>query len=173
MRQRRATSGGIISTRPAVSRHQARWLHTKPTDRLEGERMAVDGLSYDARHGVVVCRQCRTCLSPDGPRQWRRHLRREPHRLKDERLARAVGLLSTYELRTRDELRRRRPDRRVPCKRIEGLAIYGGYIYLCDPIKCDFTTRRLEMMEDHMPRHGRTAREYHGMGAVLWRSCTL
>ena len=135
--------------------------------------MAVDELSYDARHGVVVCRQCRTCLSPDGPRQWRRHLRREPHGLKDERLARAVGLLSTYELRTRDELRRRRPDRRVPCERIEGLATYGGYICLCDPTKCDFATRRLEMMEDHMPRHGRTAREHHGMGAVLWRSCTL
>ena len=65
--------------------------------------MAVDELSYDARHGVVVCRQCRTCLSPDGPRQWRRHLRREPHGLKDERLARAVrSSLSTYTYIDRD-----------------------------------------------------------------------
>lgn len=136
-------------------------------------KMALDDFVFDKEHGVVTCRQCETCIVPDGPTKWRYHLRRERHRMRGKNLRAAIDLLSTYELRGKDELRRCRPDRRVPCKRINGLAVYKGYICLCDSKTCDFVTRRLQAMHDHVPRHGRTASEHGADGTRLWKSCTL
>ncbi|EAQ91762.1 hypothetical protein CHGG_03697 [Chaetomium globosum CBS 148.51] len=135
--------------------------------------MAVGELIYNAEHRVVVCRPCGTCLVPDGQQgRWENHLRKEPHRLKGDRLKRMLDVLSKYELRGRDELKRQRPSRRRPCEKIAGLASYGGYLCACDVENCDFATTRLSLMHDHMPRHGRTASQHTGEGP-LWRSCTL
>ncbi len=135
--------------------------------------MALDDFTFDGDHGVVVCRECATCIVPDGPHKWKHHLRREPHRMGGKRLLKTIDLISSYELRGRDELRRRRPDRRAPCKRIPRLATYRGYICLCDTQTCDFVTRRPEAMYGHMPRHGKTASQHDPDGRRLWGSCVL
>ncbi|KAG9249471.1 uncharacterized protein F5Z01DRAFT_631666, partial [Emericellopsis atlantica] len=49
-------------------------------------------------------------------------------------------------------------------------------ICLCDSRQCDFVTRRLETMRDHMPRHRRTASEHYTREetvAPLWAPCVL
>lgn len=89
-----------------------------------------------------------------------------------EQLRRTIELLSTYDLRGAEELRQRRPHRRRPCEIIDGLTEYGGFICMCDVKRCDFITTRLELMHDHMPRHGRTASQ-NREGSPLWEACRL
>lgn len=134
--------------------------------------MGVDDFAYNAEHRVVVCQRCGTCLMPGGPKQWKYHLRRRPHGMRGERLRRVIELLSTYDLREKEELRRWRPGRRTPCERIIGLSVYAGYLCKCDSEKCDFATRRLATMHDHMPSHGRTASQ-HNEESPLWEACSL
>ena len=121
---------------------------------------------------MIICQPCGTCLPPDGPKQWVRHLRREPHRLQGKRLQQMVDVLSGYELRGREELRQRRPHRRTPCRKIKYLTSYAGYICLCSIADCDFATTRLEAMHGHMPRPGKTGSQ-NSKDAPLWAGCTL
>lgn len=99
--------------------------------------------------------------------QWKHHLQREPHRLRDKRLQTTIDLLSTFDLRAKAELKQRRPDRRVLQKRIEGLELYRGYIYVYASKECDFAITRLRAMHNHMPKHGRTASQHqHGIALL-------
>ncbi|KAL7916966.1 hypothetical protein ACQKWADRAFT_327468 [Trichoderma austrokoningii] len=93
--------------------------------------------------------------------------------MKGEELQKTVDLLSTYGLRGQDELQHRRPNRRSPCKKIDGLTEYAGYMCLCDGDNCDFVTRRLDTMHDHMPRHGKTASQHTEGSTPLWKACRL
>ena len=101
-----------------------------------------------------------------------RHLRRGPHRLQGKPLQQRVDMLSGYELRGRQELRQLRPRRRTPCRKIEGLTSYAGYICLCSIAECDFATIRLEAIHGHVPRHRKRASQ-HSKGEPLWAGCTL
>lgn len=78
--------------------------------------MGAPDFLYNAEHRVVVCRKCRTCLAPGGPKAWRDHLGRKPHWMKGDELRATIELLSTYDLRGKEELRKWRPNRRTPCE---------------------------------------------------------
>ncbi|KAG6046290.1 hypothetical protein E4U39_001461 [Claviceps sp. Clav50 group G5] len=148
--------------------------------------MGLEDFSYNAEHRVMVCLKCGTCLVPGRGepsseiilRPWMRHLRLKPHQLRGKELKAAVALLLSHDLRNRDELRRWKPDRRKPCRPIEGLSTFSGYICLCDKATCDFATRRLQRMMTHMAQHGRRPLEHRrtlecGSGQLLWQECTL
>jgi hypothetical protein len=117
--------------------------------------MGLDSFTYDPDHRVIVCRLCGTCLVPK-PTSWKRHLRAEPHRMRGDELRLSIEQLSSYSLRPVDELRLWRADRKRPYRSIEGLTIYEGYI-CCINAGCDYCTRRIEKMHDHMPAHGKRA----------------
>ncbi|KAG6205107.1 hypothetical protein E4U50_004837 [Claviceps purpurea] len=148
--------------------------------------MGLEDFSYNAEHRVMVCLKCGTCLVPGrgepssetSLRPWMSHLRSKPHRLRGKELKAAVALLLSHDLRDSDEVRRWRPDRRKPCRPIEGLSTFSGYICLCDKANCDFATRRLQLMVTHMAQHGRKPLEHRrtlecGSGQLLWQECTL
>ncbi|KAG5928076.1 hypothetical protein E4U60_007852, partial [Claviceps pazoutovae] len=150
--------------------------------------MGLEDFRYDAEHQVMVCLKCATCLVPGrgGPgtktRQnpWENHLRAPPHGLLKQELKTMLRLLSEHELRDAEELRRRMPDPRTPCRKIEGLATFTGYLCCCsvNEAPCTFVTRSLARMEDHMPRHGRKPGEHRrsvlrGEGERLWQACLL
>jgi hypothetical protein len=127
---------------------------------------------------VLVCRSCRTCLSPAGAARWKDHLYREPHRLAGAPLSKTIQLLTSMygdgELRSVDELRRHRPSRRSPCARVAGLDTSPGYLCLANVDGCDFATTRLVKMHDHMlPAYGVRAVEHDRQVRPLWRACTL
>ncbi|KAG6195332.1 hypothetical protein E4U50_000308, partial [Claviceps purpurea] len=150
--------------------------------------MGLEDFRYDAEHQVMVCLKCATCLVPGsgGPgtktRQnpWENHLRAAPHLLRKQELKTMLSLLSEHKLRDAEELRRRMPDPRTPCRKIEGLATFTGYLCCCNvnEAPCTFVTRSLARMEDHMPRHGRQPGEHkrsvlRGEGERLWQACLL
>ncbi|KAH7233831.1 uncharacterized protein BKA55DRAFT_742567 [Fusarium redolens] len=132
--------------------------------------MGLDSFTYDPDHRVVVCRPCGTCLIPR-PKSWKSHLRAKPHRMRGDELRLTIEQLSSYPLRPVDELRQWRVDRKRPCRPIEGLTVYEGYI-CCTDAECDYCTRRIEKMHDHMPAHGKRASQYTD-DRPLWRSCRL
>lgn len=134
--------------------------------------MGATDFVYNAEHRVVICRKCGTCLAPGGPKAWKDHLGRKPHWMKGDELRTTVELLSTYDLRGKEELRKWRPGRRTPCEPIEALAEHPGYICLCETETCDFVTTRLEAMHGHMPRHGVKASQ-HSQDRPLWEVCVL
>jgi hypothetical protein len=133
--------------------------------------MGLDSFHYNADHQVIVCRLCGTCLVPKQT-SWRSHLRAEPHRMKGDELRLTVERFLSYELRPVEALRQWRADRKRPCRPIEGLTIYEGYICTCTEVQCDYCTRRARKMYDHMPVHGRKASE-HTNAMPLWRACKL
>ncbi|KAK2684623.1 hypothetical protein QWA68_017018, partial [Fusarium oxysporum] len=133
--------------------------------------MGLDSFTYDPDHRVIVCRPCGTCLVPR-PTSWKSHLRAQPHRMRGEELRLTIEQLSSYSLRPVDELRQWRVDRKRPCRPIEGLTVYEGYICCTDDAECDYCTRRIEKMHDHMPAHGKRASQYTD-DRPLWRSCRL
>lgn len=83
---------------------------------VKNKRIALDDFVFNEEHGMVIYRQCKTCIMPDSPIKQRYHLRREPYRIREKRLRAAVDLLSAYSLRQKDELRQHQQDRRIPCK---------------------------------------------------------
>ncbi|KAG6055967.1 hypothetical protein E4U32_005979 [Claviceps aff. humidiphila group G2b] len=150
--------------------------------------MGLEGFRYDAEHQVMVCLWCATCLVPGrgGPgtktRQnpWESHLRAPPHRLQKQELKTMLALLSECELRDAEELRRRMPDPRTPCRKIKGLATFTGYLCRCNvnEAPCTFVTRSLAGMKNHVPQHGRKAGEHkrsvlRGKVERLWQECLL
>ena len=129
-------------------------------------------ITYNSLHKVAICRRCKTCIVPDGPKQWAYHLRAEPHRMKGAVLEAQIQLLLTLELRGREELTRGRPSRREACKPVDGLERIAGYLCKADEANCDYATARLNKMRDHMPAHSRKAMD-HTNKAPLWQACTL
>jgi hypothetical protein len=79
--------------------------------------------SYNSTHRVVVCRICKSCVIP-GRRSQERHLRAKPHRLSGSVLKETVRLLSSYDLRTREELKEHQPGPDGECQLVEHLASY-------------------------------------------------
>ena len=131
--------------------------------------MGLDSFAYNPDHRVIVCRPCGTCLVPKIT-SWKSHLRAGPHRMRGDELGLTVDRLSTYDLRPVEELRQWRHDRKRPCRPLEGLTTYEGYI--CTDDRCDYCTRRVEKMHDHMPAHGKKASQ-HREDAPLWKACKL
>ncbi|KAG6121307.1 hypothetical protein E4U13_005035 [Claviceps humidiphila] len=148
--------------------------------------MGLEDFSYNAEHRVVVCLRCRTCLIPGKGepfsetrlKPWTAHLRSKPHQLRGQEKKAAMALFSSHNLRDSEELRLWRPDRRTPCRPIEGLRTFSGYLCLCDKANCDFATQRLQIMVAHIVTHGRRPLEHRrtlecGSGQLLWQECTL
>ncbi|KAI8653626.1 hypothetical protein NCS56_01317000 [Fusarium sp. Ph1] len=80
-----------------------------------------------------------------------------------------MQLLATYDPQPVDELKEqsaRNRDADPPCKPINGLAVLDGYRYTADG-RCDFHTKQLDRIENHMPVHGRKSLDR------LWRACRL
>ena len=75
--------------------------------------MGTDDFVYNAEHRVVVCEKFATCLAPDDPKNWKNHLGRKPHYMKNEKLRRIFELLSTYDLRGKEDLRKKKLDWRI------------------------------------------------------------
>ena len=128
--------------------------------------MGATDFVYNAEHRVVICRKCGTCLAPGGPKAWKDHLGRKPHWIKGDELRTTVELLSTYDLRGKEELRKWRPGRRTPYEPIKALAERRGYICLYETETYDFVTTRLEAIHGHIPRHGVKASQ-HSQGRPL------
>ncbi|WKT54183.1 Helicase superfamily 1/2, ATP-binding domain [Fusarium oxysporum f. sp. vasinfectum] len=64
------------------------------------------------------------------------------------------------------------PDESSRATRYAQSTSYGRYICCTDDAKCDYCTRRIEKMHDHMPAHGKRASQYTD-NRPLWRSCRL
>jgi hypothetical protein len=82
---------------------------------------------------------------------WKNHLGAKPHRMRGPELEATIQLLSSYDVRSIDELRQWKTDKTRPCGRIEGLAHFGGQY--CTHGNCSFSTRRLKKMFEHMRVH--------------------
>jgi hypothetical protein len=80
--------------------------------------------------------------------------------MKGDELKATIQLLSGYDVRSAEELRKSRPSRSKPCQPVQGLAILSGYRCVCNAGICDYSTCRLAKMHDHMPRHGKRASQH-------------
>ncbi|KAH6985290.1 hypothetical protein EDB80DRAFT_591247, partial [Ilyonectria destructans] len=58
----------------------------------------IDNFIYNAEYRVVVCQIYGIYLTPSGPKQWKSHLRRASHSMRDEELRKTIKLLLTYDL---------------------------------------------------------------------------
>jgi hypothetical protein len=125
--------------------------------------------SYNPVHQVVVCHVCKSCIIP-GCSSQERHLRAEPHRLSGEELKTTVQLLSSYNLRTVEELREHKPRIEDQCQVIEHLACYGGF-YCLQP-ECQYSTRHFREMRKHMPSIHQIKAAVHEK-AALWKEVKL
>jgi hypothetical protein len=144
-------------------------------DRDQDRAMEANGFTFNEEHRTLICQQCGTCLAPSGVDRWKAHLYREPHQLKGAILENVTKLLSLYagRIRPHDVLWQERPARRSPCRRIDGLEVYQGFICTCNEGSCDFVTRRLATVHKHMPTHGMRASQHHAQARPLWRVCQL
>ena len=126
--------------------------------------------SYNPVHGVVVCHVCGSCVAP-GRSGQERHLRNAPHRLLGDVLRATLRLLSSYELRTVQELREHKPRPEDHCQAIKHLASYDGF--RCLQPRCGYSTRSLpKMKKGHVPSvHGIKAKERRTSQA--WEPCKL
>jgi superfamily II DNA helicase RecQ len=84
-----------------------------------------------------------------------------------------IDRLSSYEVRSAELLRRMKPasTKTRPCRAIDGLAVFAGYCCAHDET-CEYLTRRLSKMRDHMRVHGKKPSQ-HRVEAPLWRECKL
>ncbi|KIS66244.1 uncharacterized protein UMAG_05977 [Mycosarcoma maydis] len=121
--------------------------------------MAIDNFVYNAEHGVIICRQCETCLVPRKT-SWVGHLRIRPHHMKGELLVRTIEHLSSFghlssinDLRQRAAARRRQ---RQPCRPLDSIALYKGYMCICAEA-CEYRTRRLDKVSITSGFHERKA----------------
>jgi hypothetical protein len=125
--------------------------------------------SYNVVHQVVVCRACRSCVVP-GPSSQERHLRAEPHRLLGAILSTTVQLLSSYNLRSVEELRECKPRLEDKCPLIEHLESYDGFY--CLQVACRFCTRHLPRMKKHVASIHEMEAKGH-KNSALWKECKL
>lgn len=123
----------------------------------------------DPAHRVVVCYACRSCVAP-GPRSQERHLRGEPHRLLGATLSTTVQLLSSYRLRTVEELKEAKPQFEDKCQLIENLESYDGF--RCLQAGCAYCTRHLPKIKRHVASAHNLAAKGH-KEIALWEECTL
>jgi hypothetical protein len=97
-------------------------------------------------------------------------LRAEPHRLSGDGLSTTIQLLSSYNLRTVEELRANKPQPLDECQLIEHLASYNGF--LCLQPECDYSTRHLPDIKRHMGSVHKTKASDH-TSSPLWKECKL
>lgn len=72
-----------------------------------------------------------------------------------------IDRLSSYEVRSAELLRRIKPasTKTRPYRAIDGLAVFAGYCCAHDET-CEYLTRRLSKMRDHMRVHGKKPSQY-------------
>jgi hypothetical protein len=124
---------------------------------------------YNPIHKIVVCQACKLSIIP-GLGSQERHLRAEPHRLSGDILKTTVQLLSSYDLRTIEELKEHKPRPEANCELIEYLASYDGF-YCLQP-KCRYCTRHPRKMKQHMASTHSTKATEHKT-TPLWKDCKL
>jgi hypothetical protein len=90
--------------------------------------------SYNSTHRVVIYHLYKSCVIP-GPSSQQRHLRAELHRLSGDELSTTMQLLSSYNLRTVEELRENKPQPLDECQLIEHLASYNCRSNVNSPIR--------------------------------------
>ena len=125
-------------------------------------------LVYNSMHQVVICKPCRTCLVPHRS-SVERHLRAEPHRLLGPTLKAHLAYTDTLTLRGLEALKRDKL--RGAILPIEHLEVQAGFRCLLCTSEAPFYTIHLPRMRDHIPSHGRSAREHKS--TLLWESCSL
>jgi hypothetical protein len=125
--------------------------------------------SYNPIHRVVICHICQSCIIPGSTSQTR-HLRAKPHGLSGEALKTTIQLLSSYQLRTVDELHTHKPRIEDQCFKIEHLACYSGFH--CLQPTCHYSTRDYDQIRKHMPATHQIKAAVHEKTA-LWKEVTL
>ena len=123
--------------------------------------------SYLATHGVLLCRDCGTCLMPGrASQEW--HLRHPPHNLKGSELRTLLDLFATHELRSPGQIAL--PDQ--PCIAIEGLRRHPAFsCILCDDAQPTLT-RSEPAIRAHVSReHGQKPSQQSEGSA--WQRCMV
>lgn len=126
--------------------------------------------SYNPTHQVVVCYICHSCILPRLTSQ-ERHLRAEPHRLLGNVLKTTVQLLSSYNLRTIEELRAHKPQLEDKCEQIQQLTSYSGS--RCLELGCDYATRHPQKRREHCASAHKKKAIGHSEDNPLWEECML
>jgi hypothetical protein len=85
-------------------------------------------------------------------------------------LKETVQLLSSYDLRTSDELREHKPQLRDKCQLVEHLASYSGFC--CLQPGCSYCTRHFREMKKHVASTHKVKAARH-KESPLWRECQL
>jgi hypothetical protein len=88
--------------------------------------------------------------------------------MKGDELRLMVEWFLSYELRIVEALRQWRADRKRPCRPIEGLTIYRGYICTCIEAQYDYYMQQARKIYNYMPVYRRKALEYIN-AMPLWR----
>ena len=107
---------------------------------FSGSRHYFIMFSYNPIHQVVVCHICLLYYSST--------LRAKPHQLSGDILNTTVQLLSSYDLRTAQELKEQKTRLAAECQLIEYLASYDG-LYCLQP-ECDCCTRHPQKIREHV-----------------------
>ena len=124
---------------------------------------------YNPIHKIVVCQACKSSIIP-GPGSQERHLRAEPHRLSGDALNTTVQLLSSYDLRTTEELKEYKPRPEDNCELIESLAYYDGF--RCLQPGCQYYTRNPRKIKEHVASIHKIKATEHKK-SPLWEACKL
>jgi len=126
--------------------------------------------SYNLIHQVIICQTCQSCIIP-GARSQERHLRARPHCLVGQALQAALQQLSSYQLRTVEQLKQAKPRLGASCPALPNLASYPGL--QCLQPGCSFKTRQLTAIRGHVVTAHQIKAASHCPRQPLWRTCQL
>ena len=122
---------------------------------------------YLAAYGVLLCRECETCLLPVRTSQ-ERHLRKPPHNLKGPELRTLLDLFATHELRSPGQV----ASPKEPCAAIEGLRCHPAFACtLCDDVQPTLTRSEPAIRAHASKEHEQKPSQQSEGGA--WRRCTV
>ena len=126
--------------------------------------------SYNLIYQVIICQTCQSCIIP-GARSQERHLRARPHCLVGQALQAALQQLSSYQLRTVEQLKQAKPRLGASCPALPNLASYPGL--QCLQPGCSFKTRQLTAIRGHVVTAHQIKAASHCPRQPLWRTCQL
>jgi hypothetical protein len=124
---------------------------------------------YNSTHKIVICDVCRSSIIP-GTKSQQRHLRERPHQLLGDTLATTLQLLSSYELRSAEELKAHKPGPDDQCQLIEYLQSFDSFCYLYPD--CGHCTINNQKIREHVSKAHKAKAKDHKISA-LWKHCKL
>ena len=128
----------------------------------------IQGLVYESRFGLVVCKIHGTAIHPEA-KSLQRHLRGQNHHCKGPVLKRAVDAILQLPLKSKEELRDACPAIcEQPVQKVANLAVLQGWN--CQMCRGHFLTTSQELCERHMSKtHGQRSRSR----STQWEKCLL